>query len=145
MEMKLYMKNIYRMTIHKIIRNPIILFSIILIILALFFKISTKLLLLTQRENFEYSKLDINQQYEGKVLKKYEDKGFAFITLSDSKKVWLPHSRNYEYTNSYLADFIQLGDSIQKKPNNDTLYIYRHCIRYYFLPGKFINHSIKPE
>jgi len=123
----------------KIGSNPLLIACIIIIGLFLFFFLSTKFLSYTQRENYEYMKINDTMRIKGKVLRVYEDKGFSFITLSDSLKIWFPHSRNFDYKISYLADFILVGDSIEKNPYNDTLIIYRGSNQYFFVLGKFIN------
>jgi hypothetical protein len=109
------------------------------IILLTFFFLSTKFLAVTQKRNFEYSEVDINKPLKGKVIGVYEDKGITFLTLTDSLKVWIPHSRNYDYKEPFLNIFIKIGDSLEKKPNNDTLHIIRKSDHYYFIISKFIN------
>ncbi len=125
----------------KFFSNPIIIISTIIIAAFLFFFISPKFLSITQKENMDYSDIDKTMSIAGKVIKVYEDKGFTFVTLADSLKIWLPHSRNYDYDYPYLNGFMLKGDSIEKAPNNDTLKIFRKSKQYYFVLGKFINQS----
>lgn len=125
----------------RIFSNPIIIVSAIVITVFLFFFISSKFLSITQKENMEYSEIDNNLSIAGKVIKVYEDKGFTFVIIADSLKIWLPHSRNYDYDYPYLNGFMLKGDSIEKEPNNDTLRIFRKSKQYYFVLGKFINQS----
>ena len=128
-------------SLKRIFSNPIMIVSTIIIIVFLFFFISSKFLSLTQKWNMEYLTIDKNLNIRGKVINVYEDKGFTFVMLSDSTKIWLPHSRNYYYEYPYLNGFMLIGDSIEKEPNNDTLKIYRKSKQYYFVLGKFINQS----
>ncbi len=125
----------------KFFYNTIIIVGGIIIILFLFFFVSIKFLSLTQKEDLDYKKIDENIYVKGKVSNVYEDKGYTFIMLSDSMKIWLPHSRNYYYEYPYLNGFMLTGDSIEKEPNNDTLKIYRKSKQYYFVLGKYINQS----
>jgi hypothetical protein len=144
MEKKMIEKKQPGLKSKRILSNPMIIASAIIIIVFLFFFISSKFLSLTQKENMEYSDIDRTSYFNGKVIKVYEDKGFTFITLLDSLKIWLPHSRNYNYDYPYLNGFVLIGDSIEKKSNNDTLKIFRKSDQYYFILGKFINQS-KPS
>jgi len=128
-----------RLKKNNISSNPILIVCIIIIGLFLFFFLSSKFLSITQKENYEYRWIVKYEHINGKVLRVYEDKGFSFVTLSDSLKICLPHSRNYDYQVSYLADFIIVGDSLEKNSDSDTLRIYRESGHYFFVLGKFIN------
>ncbi len=123
----------------KKISSTIIIVCIIIIALFLFFFLSTKFLSITQKENYEYHWVAKNEHIYSKVLRVYQDKGVTFVTLSDSLKICLPYSENYRYKSRYLSFFIEIGDLLEKKPNNDTLIIYRESDQYFFVLGKFIN------
>jgi hypothetical protein len=138
MEIMMDREPLYRSKKKKI--SSIILFVCILIIaLFLFFLLSTKFLSITQIENYEYRWVDKYEHIYGKVLKVYQDKGVTFVTLSDSLKICLPYSENKDYKSPYLNYFIEIGDLLEKKPNNDTLIICRESNQYFFVLGKFIN------
>lgn len=77
------------------------------------------------------------------------------VTLRAFSQVWngtlLVHLNNGDqfalssltYNNNYaersLKRFIQIGDSISKLTNSDSIYIYRKDKTYYFIVGKDIN------
>jgi hypothetical protein len=74
----------------------------------------------------------------GKISSIKESKGESFIIMDDSSKHWIKNSRNYNYYPCCLHDFIQKRDSITKKMNDDTLFIFRGGKIFYFIIGKFI-------
>jgi hypothetical protein len=123
----------------KKISSIILIVCIIIIALFLFFFLSTKFLSITQKENYEYRWVAKNEHIYSNVLKVYQDKGITFVTLSDSLKICLPYSENHGYKNPYLNFFIETGDLLEKKPNNDTLIIYRESNKYFFVLAKFLN------
>jgi hypothetical protein len=76
---------------------------------------------------------------KGVVKEKFTNYGSIYLVLKDESKYLIRHSRNYEYSPAWLNDFIQIGDSIEKPLNSDTLYIYRNLETYYFVVEKMIN------
>lgn len=51
---------------------------------------------------------------------------------------------NWSYETPSLDDFLQVGDSISKKANNDSIFIYRNNNKeYYFVLGKETNKNAK--
>jgi hypothetical protein len=81
-------------------------------------------------------KKTIEQGIDG-IVRETNQSGLFWVTVDDKK---LPFSydifklpKNWE--ESYPEDFIQVGDSIFKKANNDTFYLVRGNIKYcYILP-----------
>jgi len=115
--------------------------SIIVIVLAIvfFFVSGPSTLNYLQKENLNYKLVASSDKISGRIIGVYEDKGFSFVTFSDSIKLCFQHSRNFSYKNPYLSPFMLIGDSIVKQINSDTLRIYRSDSSYYFVLGKFIN------
>jgi hypothetical protein len=67
------------------------------------------------------------------------DRGTAYVKLGDSRDIFIVHSRNYDYNEPWLDDFLQVGDHLLKNKNSDTLWIGRGNDKYYFVIGEFIN------
>jgi hypothetical protein len=120
---------------------PIIVISLVglIIVILLFFTISPKILSVLQKEDAEYTMVEKTMFIKGTVTEKHATKGFAFVTLNDSIKVWFLHSMNYSYESPYLSSFITIGDLIEKKQDCDTLFINRNSDQYYFVIGEYIN------
>ena len=66
-------------------------------------------------------------------------KGGVHITFDNNVKVQFAPSCNYLYKKIFLYDFLRKGDSIIKRKDSDTLYVFRNKQEYYFVLGKFIN------
>ncbi len=88
--------------------------------------------------HIEYENVSSADKLNGKIQNLYTEKGACFVTL-DSKKVFFKTSRNYNYSPSYLDDFLNIGDLLRKNVDSDTLYVYRNNESFYFVLGKFIN------
>ena len=54
-----------------------------------------------------------------------DSRGYPFITLEDNKYYWVNRAINYNYNPYEIFDFLQVGDSLSKTRNSDTIYIYR--------------------
>jgi len=65
--------------------------------------------------------------------------GVTFIYLSNNKKYWIDNSRNYNYDNIFIDDNINVGDSIMKKSNSDSLWIKSSKGELVFVVGEWIN------
>lgn len=71
-------------------------------------------------------------------------KGTRIFELSNGEKLSTSSStRNYEYGNGELMFFLQVGDSIYKPVNTDSIFIYRENKTYYFRLGADINTNLK--
>jgi hypothetical protein len=71
------------------------------------------------------------------VSKYYQ--GVAYIETEENNKFRIDYSVNYLYKPIYLHKFIQVGNSMHKPRNVDTVSIFRNGKEYYFLSGKIIN------
>lgn len=69
----------------------------------------------------------------------YDHRGASGIEVNDSLGYFIKHSRNYDYNEPWLDDFLQVGDHLLKSKNSDTLWIERESSKYYFVIGEFIN------
>ncbi len=74
-----------------------------------------------------------------KVIKKEIYRSSLVVDAKKNKKYIFEHSINKEYYPSKLRLFIQTGDSISKKRNNDTIFIYRNKTSYFFINHKGYN------
>ena len=120
-------------------------FKIVLIIFGSVFALafiiysSHYVLIEINQKNRSYPRININNEISGTITQFYSDRGQSYVYIDDTTKAWLIHSRNYAFEKAWLDDFIQVGDSISKVRGSDTLFIYRHSKKYYFVLGEFIN------
>jgi|SRR5690554_2500101 len=77
-------------------------------------------------------------QLRGVLVKIKAERSSAFGKLKDDRKVFIFDSDNYNYAPYALNKFLEVGDSIVKNQQSDTLYIYRNQDMYYFILGKSI-------
>lgn len=75
---------------------------------------------------------------KGVLVRVQSERSSAFGKLKDGKKIFFFDSDNYSYTPYALNKFLEVGDSIVKNEQSDTLYIYRDEKKYYFVLGKTI-------
>lgn len=66
-----------------------------------------------------------------KIIEIISDRG-TFITLRDCTFCASPGAINLNYSPSDLGYFLEIGDSLFKNKNSDTLYIFRNNKKYYF-------------
>lgn len=92
--------------------------------------------------NKEFSKYDSylllkpEDSLNGFIQKILVSRGQSYIVLKDTCKIWLIHSRNYNYKPAWLDAFLKEGDEVIKRKNSDTLLIFRGDNTFYFLLGK---------
>lgn len=68
------------------------------------------------------------------------DKGALYLELNDKFKFRLiTTTMNFSYNPRDIGDFLQVSDSIYKRAENDTIFIYRKNCEYYFVLHKIIN------
>lgn len=98
-----------------------IIFSLILVIVALFFFKDAIVQKLNPYElNKEWRKLDFEKHFSGVVIKKGKDKsnhGFLYFQLKDSTKIFEHMIKIYPN--------VAVGDSVLKQKNSMLLYIYK--------------------
>lgn len=96
----------------------------------------------------EYINLRTNsiRSVNGVILRKKlsENKyarGAFLVDLSDSSKyILLGGTMNFLYSERpEFMSFVQVGDSLYKPKNNDSIFIYRNNMVYYFVLNKIIN------
>lgn len=75
----------------------------------------------------------------GVIVRVNPDRGSAFGRLKDGRRVSFTSSENFDYEKYNLGEFLRVGDSIEKVPDSDTLYIYRKGKKYYFRLASRIN------
>jgi hypothetical protein len=86
----------------------------------------------------KYQSIKYKDKLCGSIINIRDIRGHSYVTFTDSSKKCLIHSRNYNYPEPWLNGFLQIGDSLVKKSDNDTLNIYRQGTQYYFVLGKDI-------
>lgn len=57
----------------------------------------------------------------------------VLIEISDGNKFNVPWLKNDLYEKDYLDDFIQVGDSVMKRIEHDSIFIFRNGSEYYFI------------
>ncbi len=82
---------------------------------------------------------------EEEVIKKVDWHGVTNIELSNSKKYWIDHSRNYEYEKPFIGDNIKVGDSVFMNKLSDTLWIKSFEKVLVFVVGKSINKPVNEK
>jgi hypothetical protein len=96
-----------------------------------------------QRISDEYPMVN-NGNVDGSITSVIDNRGVSLIDLG-YKKIALKHSRNYNYKTFELCYFLEFNDSISKKKNSDTLFIFRGTQEYYFILGKEIGEKYKSK
>lgn len=91
-----------------------------------------------KKEILEYPSLsrEFDKNYEGTISHKKLSRGFGgyyLFTLINGIRFGVSTSYHYNYKPYDLLDFIEVGDSINKPANNDTLFIYRDNKEYFFV------------
>lgn len=61
----------------------------------------------------------------------------TFLILNDNQKISIVSKENKLYELSYLSDYIKEQDSISKRRNSDTLFVFRNDEKKYFLLALF--------
>ena len=69
----------------------------------------------------------------------YTEKGACFLTLKHNKKIFINEVKNCLYDKEYIDQNLQIGDTIKKHEDSDTLYIKNSDKNLYFVIGKVIN------
>ncbi len=90
----------------------------------------------------EYKMVQKKTEINGLITSLYVNKGACFVKL-DSRKLFLKTAANYNYKEVYLDRVLEVGCTITKKPNSDTLIVKKMGKEYYFKLGSFINKNRK--
>ena len=117
---------------------------IILLIGYFYAKFSFRSLDYLDRENKKYTMVQTKDQFAGVIDSVYSSHGSAFVSLKDSTKIWFEVSENKLYDKYLLCDFLQPNDSLFKKLDNDTLFVFRNQGSYFFKLGQ-LNNSGKDQ
>lgn len=86
----------------------------------------------------KYPKLEFTQAIDGIILEANSYQSVTLVTLENNESFKIFGSRNYNYKSSHLTDFLQKGDHLMKKSNNDSLTIIRGSEEYLFIIGEII-------
>jgi len=119
--------------------KPFVFIALFLVVGVIFFSIIQK-----QNRN-EYERL--KQRYKliegcdslsGIISAISCNRGASMVSLLKGNELILRTSRNYDYEVFELCCFINVGDSVSKKKDCDTLNIFRKKQEFYFVLGEFI-------
>jgi hypothetical protein len=96
-----------------------------------------------EKELKEYPDIEnVFTEYKGIVINSHLSKGMVgakSITLNNGQKFLVSSDTwNRKYKKGAMMEFIQIGDSIYKPANSDSIFIYRGNKTYYFLLGRSI-------
>lgn len=80
----------------------------------------------------QFTEIKPKDSLENLVISTNIDRNAIEIILNDSSKWFTGLSKNHNYATPEVIYFIRAGDSLFKRPNSDTLFIYRNDNEYYF-------------
>gem|GEM_PF-2818130 len=86
--------------------------------------------------NTEYKYVEKNMKVFEIVKEFVTFKGTSNIETLSGKKIWIDDASNFNYRPFDLYKFLQIGDTIIKHHDSDTLYIHRNKKEYYFVLKK---------
>jgi hypothetical protein len=89
--------------------------------------------------------LGFSDAVSSSIVNLSDSKGVSLISLMNKEGFALESSRNYNYKTFELCYFLEVNDSISKKKNSDTLFIFRRTQEYYFILGKEIGEKYKSK
>jgi hypothetical protein len=105
-----------------------------IIIVVIFFIVGGKLMDKHWQKIYqEYPSVNRNQALNDCIIDVFSSRGFSYVLTKDSAKYSLSANENPDYEDYYLMDFLHEGDSLVKRRNSDTLYIYRDNEKYHFI------------
>ncbi len=114
-------------------RNTII-FSALFILVMLFIYLNYQGGL---KEKEIYKIVDRKWSIDGTIIEKntsgYISNRGTLIITSDGQKFIFPWARNFNYKRSMLSEFVEIGDSIKKQKDSDSIFIYRQQQVFYFV------------
>jgi len=79
-----------------------------------------------------YHLVDTKSEFEG-IVYNIELQKFTCVNLNNKIYIRFNSMDNYSYKPFNFSSFLQVGDSIYKKEESDTVYIIRNDAKYYFL------------
>ena len=133
------MDSIKFLTKYWILLAIIIGIPVILLFGYTYVKTSFRILDYLERENHNYLMIHNKDSINGLIDSVYSSHGGAFVTLKNSNKIWFEVTENRLYEKYLLCDFLQPNDSLYKKADNDTLFVFRNRKFYFFKLGQLHN------
>lgn len=138
----MYFVENYDDNINKLLKNKYKFFGLIALYLAVgvvFFSIVIKQTDIEYEEfRHKYKNIERFDSLSGTVSSISCRRGASVVSLSKGNNITFPSSRNYDYDVYHLCEFITVGDSIQKRTDCDTLYLFREKQEFYFVLGEII-------
>ncbi|QIK55605.1 hypothetical protein G7051_15115 [Dysgonomonas sp. HDW5B] len=128
----------------EIIILVIMMFWGFVLLVMIFFKTTYE----SKERMARYPSLDNQITIEGNIIRIEVElgynKGARYVDLSNGSRFRTVYPTfNYTYQPYEFDTFLQLGDSISKRAENDTILIYRNNKKYYFVLNKEINKNEK--
>ncbi|PKP17774.1 MAG: hypothetical protein CVU05_14915 [Bacteroidetes bacterium HGW-Bacteroidetes-21] len=136
MEKNRYSKFIAIFKQHKFTHKTLIYFSIFIAVGLSYYFIQLNYL----KSNYNNTKVTHASEISGKISYIYTSRGVVFCKL-DTNSIGFKFDRslNFDYDCEDISSFLETGDSIFKKANNDSLIVLRKGNKYLFVLGKVID------
>ena len=107
------------------LNKPKIWISLFLFVLILFIIFDIIEMKNIERKYRHYKEVTSETTINSVIIKiEKASRGFSFITFKDNKFHWIDGTKNFNYTPSEIYNYLEVGDSVSKSGNNDTIYIY---------------------
>jgi hypothetical protein len=126
----------YHIKVKPIYYIPVIIF---VLSLAVFFTVHDSKRI--RQLHADFHALKNQESVSGYIEEVYTEKGACFITLDTGTKISVPTSRNYKTKSVYLDRSLNIGDSLYKHKDSDTLFLNKGGIIEFFVIGEFINNA----
>ncbi|UII31800.1 hypothetical protein LVD17_26280 [Fulvivirga ulvae] len=92
----------------------------------------------------KYPLIGKRSSLQGRVIATGASQSVAYVEIDNGYEFKLPYARNNLYTPFYLNRFIQVGDSLFKNQDSDTLAIIRNGDKFIFVLGEELNDIFRP-
>lgn len=90
----------------------------------------------------KYPLIEKKSHLKGKVISVGVSQSVAFVKFDKGYEFRLPYAMNNTYDPFYLNEFIQVGDSLFKEQDSDTLIVTRGGDTYVFVLGIELENSV---
>jgi len=122
----------------KINKTLFIIGIIFVIIMSIFFTIMDNKHINILNKEYSICLADAKNE-NALIIEKRDWHGTYFIKLSNGNKYWVPDSRNYDYEEYDIEDYLVNGNIIVKKRGIDSLLIITPEGKFVFIISKHIN------
>lgn len=91
------------------------------------------MLILTEIKNKAFSSLSVDNSIYSRIYKCHLSNGITYLVLVNKERYMFAPTYNYKYYPREFSHFVYRYDSIFKRKNSDTIYIFRNDEKYIFL------------